>query len=481
MDEMDFDQCYRAVESRDPRFDGWFIVAVRTTGIYCRPSCPTPVRPKAVNVTFFKSAAAAQLAGYRACKRCRPDAIPGSPEWDARCDLAGRAMRLIADGVVDRDGVAGLARRLAISERHLHRSLVDAVGAPPLALARAQRAQTARILIETTQLPFAEIAFAAGFPSIRQFNETVQQVFCATPTHLRSAWRGESQSGAGRLTVRLAVRRPYDGASALAWLARRQVAGVEELAGGSYRRTLPLPGGPGTVELTPGDGNVSASFQLATIADLQSAVARSRRLLDLDADPAAFGPSLAADPALAPQVRAHPGLRLHGSVDAVETAIRVVLGQHISVKAARTIAGRMVSAYGKPLDIADGGLTHQFPAPQALADAPLEELGLPARRAAALRELTRQLADGALVLDPGADRSDVRARLLAIPGIGPWTADLIALRALGDPDAFPAADLGLLRSARALGLPGTATSLHRYADRWRPWRSYAAHYLWEAL
>ena len=484
MTDLDFDQCYRAVESRDPRFDGWFIVGVRTTGIYCRPSCPTPVRPKAANVTFFRSTAAAQLAGYRACKRCRPDAIPGSPEWDDRSDLAGRAMRLIGDGVVDRDGVAGLAQRLAVSERHLHRTLVEAVGAPPLALARAQRAQTARILIETTTLAFTEIAYAAGFPSIRQFNETILQIFATSPTELRARWRGGVQpgvqAGAGRITVRLPVRQPYDAEAALAWLAPRVVAGVEESTPATYRRTLRLPGGPGTVELTPEPTFVAASFRLATITDLHAGVARCRRLLDLDADPSSFGPALAEDPLLAPLLAARPGLRAQGSADPEETAIRVLLGQHISVKAARTIARRMVAAYGKPLDIADGGLSHCFPAAEALAGAPLETLGMPARRATAIRRLATGLAEGSLVLDPGSDRATVREQLLAIPGVGPWTAELVALRALGDPDAFPAADLGLVRAAQRLGLPATPRPLTRHADQWRPWRSYAVHYLWEA-
>jgi AraC family transcriptional regulator of adaptative response / DNA-3-methyladenine glycosylase II len=497
--DLNFDQCYSAVASRDARFDGLFIVGVRTTGIYCRPSCPTPITPKRENVQFYVCAAAAQLAGFRACKRCRPDAIPGSPEWDTRADLVGRAMRLIADGVVDRDGVAGLARRLHVSERHLHRILVDAVGAPPLALARAQRAQTARVLVETTELAFGDIAFAAGFPSIRQFNETIQQVFAATPSSLRGAQRRGQPAEAGTLTVRLPLRPPYDAGAVLGWLGNRAVAGIEEVAGGCYRRTLTLPGGTGTVTLTPAAspegsaaagarprppaGNaahhVLATFRLGSIADLPAAVARSRRLLDLDADPESFGSVLGADEVLGRLVRSRPGLRAPGAVDGAEWAVRVILGQHISVRAARTVTGRLVSVYGKPLDRPDGTLTHAFPSPETLAEADLESLGLTKARAAAMRTLARQLAGGELVLDVGADRREAGERLLAIPGVGPWTVAHVALRSLGDPDAFPAGDLGLQLAATRLGLADHAVGLARRANRWRPWRGYAAHYLWE--
>ncbi len=326
--DLDFERCYQATRSRDARFDGWFIVGVRTTGIYCRPSCPSPVCPKPANVTFYRTAAAAQLAGLRACKRCRPDAVPGSPEWNTRADTVGRAMRLIADGVVDREGVPGLARRLAVSVRHLHRLLVEAVGAPPLALARSQRAYQARLLVETTDLPFGEVAFAAGFASIRQFNQTLREVFAATPSQLRAGlrWRGDGHPGGG-LALRLAVRQPYDPGGVVAWLGSRALPGIEEYVDGVYRRTLRLPGGPGTVTLRPAADRVDATFQLATVADLGAAVARCRRLLDLDADPGTHEPMLAADPALAPLVAVVPGLRIPGTVDGAETALRVVLGR----------------------------------------------------------------------------------------------------------------------------------------------------------
>jgi AraC family transcriptional regulator of adaptative response / DNA-3-methyladenine glycosylase II len=478
--ELDFDQCYRATESRDARFDGWFIVGVRTTGVYCRPSCPSPVCPKPRNVAFYRTAAAAQLAGLRACKRCRPDAVPGSPEWDTRADLAGRAMRLIADGVVDREGVAGLARALAVSERHLQRLLVESVGAPPLALARSQRAQTARLLIETTRFPIADVAFASGFASIRQFNETIRQIFAASPSELRRPAEGAPGPGSGRLALRLAARQPHDRDGVLRWLAARALAGVEDAQNGVYRRTLRLPGGLGLVTLEPEAGYVRATFRLDGLADLAAAVHRCRRLFDLDADPYAYGAVLGKDSALAPLVSANAGLRVPGAVDGAESAIRAVLGQQVSLAAARTAGERLVAAHGSSLDRPDGPLTHAFPTPAAVASASLDGLGLPRARRHTLRELARRLASSELVLDGGADRAETQRRLLEIPGIGPWTATYILLRALGDPDALPAGDLGLRRAARAMGLPGSAADLELRSRLWQPWRAYAAHYLWSA-
>jgi AraC family transcriptional regulator of adaptative response / DNA-3-methyladenine glycosylase II len=476
--ELDFDQCYRATESRDARFDGWFIVGVRTTGVYCRPSCPSPVCPKPQNVVFYRSAAAAQLAGLRACKRCRPDAVPGSPEWDTRADVVGRAMRLIADGLVDRDGVAGLARALAVSERHLHRLLVDAVGAPPLALARSQRAQTARLLIETTTLPFTEIAFAAGFASVRQFNDTIRQVFGVPPSELRRTRRDSRAAEPGRLALRLAVRRPYDRLGVVRWLAARTIAGVEEATNGSYRRALRLPGGLGLVELEPRDDHVRAAFRLHGLADLAAAVRRCRRLLDLDADPLGYAAVLGEDDSLGPLVAANPGLRAPGTVDGAESAVRAVLGQQVSLAAARTVTARITTRYGTPLDSPDGSVTHAFPEPEVLATARLDEIGLPASRRRTVRALARKLATGELVLDGGVDRADAQRQLLEIEGVGPWTAGYIALRALGDPDAFPVGDLGLRRAAAKIGLPSSNAALAARSERWRPWRAYAAHYLW---
>ena len=469
--DLDFDLCFQATRSRDPRFDGWFIVGVHSTGIYCRPSCPSPVCPKPVNVTFYRTAAAAQLAGLRACKRCRPDAVPGSPDWNIRADLVGRAMRLIADGVVDREGVPGLARRLAVSSRHLHRLLVEGVGAPPVALARSQRAYQARLLVETTMMPFGEIAFAAGFASIRQFNDTLRQVFAATPSQLRAAHRPGAARPAGVITLRLPVRQPHDPGGVLRWLAARALPAVEEYADGEYRRVLRLPGGPGTVTLRPAPDHVHATFRLATVADLGAAVARCRRLLDLDADPQAYLPVLAADPALAPLVAATPGLRLPGTVDAAETALRTVLGPR---------AAALVAALGEPLPAPDGRLTHAFPEPAAVAAADPAKLGLPLAQGCTLRDLARRMISGELVIDAGADRAAARRTLLTVPGLDPALVDELSLHALGDPDAFPAADPGLRTAARRHGLPGDATSMARHARRWRPWRGYAAHLLWAA-
>src|SRR4051794_1467549 len=293
----DVETCYRAVQARDVRFDGQFFVAVTSTGIYCRPSCPA-MTPKQSNVRFLRTAAAAQRAGFRACKRCRPDVTPGSPEWDVRADVVGRAMRLIDDGVIEREGVPGLARRLGYSERHLNRSLVAELGAGPLALARARRAQAARTLIETTDLEFADVAFAAGFSSVRQFNDTVREVFDLTPTHLRS--RLPVLPAPGRLTVRLAARPPFDGVALLEFLGQRAVAGVEEIVDGAYRRSLRLPHGPGVVTLTPAADAVIAELRLHDVRDVMTAVARCRRALDLDADPVAVHEVLAGDPLLAP-------------------------------------------------------------------------------------------------------------------------------------------------------------------------------------
>lgn len=475
----DFESCYRALHSRDERFDGWFFVGVSSTRIYCRPSCPA-VTPKRANVHFYATAAAAQGAGHRACMRCRPDATPGSPEWNARADVAGRAMRLIADGVIDREGVSGLARRLAFSERHLHRLLVRELGAGPLALARAQRAQTARTLIETTALPFVDVAFAAGFSSLRQFNDSVRSAFALTPTELRRRAKGRDMEagGPGAVALRLPFRKPFQADAILAFLGGRALSGVEELDGGTFRRTLRLPHGPGTVALTPAEGHVRCLLRLQDLRDLAAAVQRCRRLLDLDADPLATDAHLAADPLLAPLVRRAPGKRVPGTVDGSELALRAVLGQQVSVASARTHASRLVAALGTPLETPDGGLTHLFPTPAEVIDADPALLAMPRARADAVRALAGALAEGALVLDPGSDRQAVYDELLRLRGIGPWTATYIAMRALGDPDAFPATDLGVRHALVLLRHPGDATGIAELSQRWRPWRAYAVQHLW---
>ena len=478
---QDFDRCYRAVQAKDARFDGWFVTAVLTTGIYCRPSCP--VRPPfAHNVRFYPTAAAAQRAGFRACKRCRPDVSPGSPEWNTRGDVVARAMRLIADGTVDRVRVTGLAAKLGYTTRQLERLLQAEVGATPLALARAQRAQTARVLIETSDLPLGDVAFAAGFSSIRQFNDTVRAVFDVCPTDLRRRAAGRPQpSATGALTLRLPVRQPFAYAGVFGHLAATAVPGCEEVRDGSYRRVLRLPHGTGIVSLTPNPEHVHCVLELTDFRDLTVATARCRRLLDLDADPEAVDDALGADEVLRPLIAKAPGQRIPRTVDETELAIRVVLGQQVSTKAARTLGRRLVADHGPAISDPGGGLTRAFPTAEDLTALAPDSIAVPGARRRTLVALIAAIAERELVLDSGADWQQARRQLLAIPGIGPWTAELIAMRALGDPDAFPGSDLGVRVAARHLGLPATASALHQRSARWRPWRSYATQYLWTAL
>jgi AraC family transcriptional regulator of adaptative response / DNA-3-methyladenine glycosylase II len=471
--------CYRAVSSRDARFDGWFVTAVRTTGIYCRPSCPATT-PKRRNVTFFPTSAAAQLAGFRACRRCRPDASPGSPEWNVRSDTVARAMRLISDGAVDREGVAGLAARLGYSERQLHRLLVAELGAGAQALARAQRAHTARTLVETTDLKLSEVAFAAGFASIRQFNDTVRAVFATTPGDLRATAAGRGRAPVpGTMVLRLATRRPFDGRWLLDLLASKALPGVEAYDGTTFRRALLLPHGEATVDLQPADDHVLATLRLEDPRDVVPAVARVRRLLDLDADSAAVDELLGADPLLGPVVRGRPGIRVPGAVDGAEMAVRAVIGQQVSVAGARTVAGRLVTAYGKPLTRPDGGLTHHFPAPDVLANVDPEQLPMPRARGRSVVGLARAVATGQLDLDPAAERDAAVAALRALPGIGQWTQDYLLMRVLGDPDSFLTTDLGVRRGLERLGVAGDPAAATAAAEAWRPWRSYAVMHLWD--
>ncbi|GGT17936.1 DNA-3-methyladenine glycosylase [Streptomyces purpureus] len=442
---MDEETRYEAVSSRDARFDGEFFFAVRTTGIYCRPSCPA-VTPKRKNVTFFPSAAAAQGHGFRACRRCRPDAVPGSAEWNVRADVVGRAMRLIGDGVVDREGVPGLAGRLGYSARQVQRQLTSELGAGPVALARAQRAHTARLLLQTTSLPITEIAFASGFASVRQFNDTIRGIYARTP----SALRAESGTGAGPRTavsagvpLRLAHRGPYAAREVFDLLAAEALPQVEEVTGApgarTYRRTLRLPYGSAIAavdEESPGRW-LQARIHLTDLRDLTTAVQRLRRLFDLDADPYAVAERLGPDPLLGPLVAARPGLRSPGAAEPEEFAVRAVAGQQE--------AARLAEAYGTPLERPCGGLTRLFPEPAALTGHPV------------VGSLATALADRAVRLDPGAERDEAEHALLAVPHVTAETAALVRMRALGDPDV----------------------AVHPRADReaWRPWRSYAGRYL----
>lgn len=568
---LDFDTCYRAAAARDPRFDGRFFTGVTSTGIYCRSICPsrTPARK---NMRFFPHQGAAESAGFRACRRCRPEASPGSPDWNTRADLVARAVRLITDGYVDEHGIAGLARRLAVTERHLHRLVVAELGTAPLALARTVRLQTARRLLRETSVPITEIAFASGFSSVRQFNASFQESYRQPPSELRanaplggarprsgrpgSVRAGSTPAGSTRardaqvqpgtvadpaapgtwLSLKLACREPFDGESLLGFLAARAIPGVEQVAGGRYTRTIRTSAGAGLIELvppppgaartaskraasrdTPGHGQVLLRVRLTGLGGVGQVVSRCRQLFDLDADPAAIGAALASDGALAPLVCARPGLRVPGAYDGFELAVRAVLGQQVSVAAARTFAGRLAARHGASLAAPDpgsspedpGALPHApgatgarglaagdhgpapedhavasgggpppampvllFPEPDHLADADLSGVGLTTSRQATLRALAAAMATGQLDLDPGTDPAEAAARLSELPGIGPWTVAYILMRAVHDPDAFPETDLVLRRAIERLGCAPA------HAGRWRPWRAYAALHLW---
>jgi len=475
---LDHDHCYSIVKSGDRRFDGVFVTAVRTTGIYCRPSCPA-ITPKQTNVEFHHTAAAAQQQGFRACKRCRPDASPGSPEWNLRQDAVGRAMRMIADGVIERVGVPGLAARLGYSERHLNRVMTDELGAGPLAIARAHRAHTARLLIETTTMTFTDIAFAAGFGSVRQFNDTVRQVFGTSPTELRATRRPAAEAGsAGEVTLRLPARQPFAGSELLAFLGAHAIAGLEGWDGSCFTQLMSLPHGHGVAVLRAHDDHVEARVRLADWADLSTAVQRLRRLLDLDADPAAVDAALGADQHLGRLVRAVPGRRASASADPFQTMIRAVIGQQVSLAGARTVTGRLVSALGDavgPELSAGGTLTHAFPTAVQLAEAPDELFAMPTARRDTVRRVAAAVAAGDLVLDAGVEHTETRARLLELKGIGPWTADYVLMRGLAHPDVFLGTDLVAVHALRAIDLDVSA------ATRWAPWRSYALHHLWASL
>jgi AraC family transcriptional regulator of adaptative response / DNA-3-methyladenine glycosylase II len=471
---------YEAVRGRDPLFDGVFFIAVLTTGIYCRPSCPATT-PKRENVRFYPSAAAAQAAGFRACRRCRPDAVPGSAEWNLRADIIGRAMRLINDGVIDREGVAGLAARLGYSERQVQRHLVAELGAGPLALARAQRAHTARVLLQTTKLAATDVAFAAGFASVRQFNDTIREIYASTPTELRDTARKieRGTNGGSGISLRLAYREPYAREHVFDFIGARAIPGVEEMTGERgdrvYRRTLRFDHGPGIAEVRErpsGGAWLDCRLDLADLRGFTTAIGRMRRLFDLDADPVAVSEYFAGHAVLGPLSVKTPGLRSPGAADADEMAIRAVLGQQITVVAARKLAGTLVAARGEPLPEPSGGLTHVFPGSETLADADFRELGMPESRKQTLRTISGALADGSVRLDPGADRDQAQRELLALRGIGPWTAGYLRMRALSDPDVVLSGDVVIKSSMKKAGLSSADV------ESWHPWASYAIHYFW---
>lgn len=482
---FDDSQAYRAVLSRDSRFDGVFFTAVATTRIYCRPSCPART-PAQRNVQFFSTSAAAQHAGYRACKRCRPDETPGSPQWNVRADVAARAVVMIRDGVVDREGVTGLARRLGYSERHLRRLLLVELGVGPITLAQSQRATTARTLLENTNLSISVLAFASGFSSIRQCNAVIKSTFANTPSELRDHSRStRSADASGELSLQLPVRTPYALREILRFLGTRAVPGCEEYMDGIYRRVLRLPHGFGVISIDAEQPHVARhvrlQLQLDDLRDVGPAVARTTRLLDLDADPDGINAILGSDPLLASSVMTAPGTRVPGHPDPSELAIRAVLGQQISVVAARRLAGHLVERFGAPIPRPSGTLTKAFPTPASLAAAEREDLPMPGARQRALIGLATALAEESIDLSPGADREEAERRLLALPGIGPWTASYIQMRALGDPDAFLPSDLGVRRAFEANGLTGTPPFSTARAESWRPWRAYAVMHLWQTL
>ena len=471
---LDFERCYRALASRDARFDGWFVVTVRSTGIYCRPSCPAIV-PRRHNVAFLRTAAAAQRSGFRACKRCRPDASPGSPEWNSRSDVVGRAMRLIADGVVDREGVAGLATRLGYSRRQLQRHLVAELGAGPLAVARAHRAQTARLLIESTDLPLTRVAFAAGFGSTRQFNATVREVFATTPGELRSRAGRDRSSTPGEVTLHLPARAPFAGDEVLAFLGARAVTGVEQHADGVFRRTLRLPHGPGVVALEAVTDGLRCHLRLADLRDLGPAIQRCRRLTDLDADAPGIAGALGDDPVVGPAVRHRPGRRVPGTVDGGELAVRAVLGQQVSLAAARRLMAALVAAAGDTTGIDDPDVPLHFPTAHAVRDA-AATLRMPQARRDTVVQLASALAEGDVALDTGTDPRAAVNALTGIRGIGPWTTGYVAMRALADPDALPTGDAAVRRALASCGVAPDRTP--DVTGRWRPWRAYAVMHMW---
>lgn len=479
---LDRETCRKARLARDARFDGRFFIGVRTTKIFCRPICPA-VSPREEHVEYYPSAAAAAAAGLRPCLRCRPECAPGTPAWNGSSSTVSRALREIAGGALDAAGVDNLAGRLGVGERHLRRLFLEHLGAPPIAVAQTHRLLSAKRLLDETDLPLSTVALAAGFGSVRRFNHAFRETWNRTPRELRKNRRGVRGRG---LCFRLRYRPPLDWNALVGFLAARAIPGVEYVENGSYRRSILMAGAPGTIELSHGASDVILEIDHARPECLLGIVSRVRRLFDLDADPVAIASCLSSDALLRPLLKARPGLRVPGAWDGFELGIRAILGQQISVKGASTLAGRLVERYGPRLESARLGVTHLFPRPEAghprsaakhLAGADLASIGLPQKRAEALSAFSAAVASGRLVLDGSAAPEQTRERLRSIAGVGGWTAGYVAMRALGDPDAFPAADLVLLRAARA----GTARELLGFAERWRPWRAYAALHLWQGV
>jgi AraC family transcriptional regulator of adaptative response / DNA-3-methyladenine glycosylase II len=478
--DLDHDACYRAVSQRDPRFDGRFFTAVKTTGIYCRPICPART-PRSENVIFFPTAAAAQEAGFRPCLRCRPETAPDLGAWRGTSNTVSRALALIELGALDEASVDDLAARLGVGERQLRRLFHQHLGASPIAVAQTRRVLLAKQLIHESALSLAEIAFAAGFGSVRRFNETFQTLFGPPGALRRAEGRDAPAAARGEIELLLRYQPPYDWPSILAFLRRRAIAGIERVTSEEYARTLRLSGAAGTLMVKPAANQhaLRVKVRFPKLSALPTIIARVRRVFDLAADPLPITAHLAKDPALAPLVSARPGLRVPGAWDGFELAIRAVLGQQITVAAAARLAGRLVAAHGETLPVPDGPLTHVFPTAEALARSDLAALGMPRARAAALSAVAAAVLADPHLFDATRDLDEAIERLRAIRGVGEWTAQYIAMRQLREPDAFPAADLGLLRAmAHQDGHPHSSSELLDRSRPWRPWRAYAAQHLW---
>ena len=468
--ELDRAVCDRARKSRDARFDGRFFIAVTTTKIYCRPICPAR-SPADQNIRYFHTAAAAEAAGFRPCLRCRPEASPGTPAWFGTSSVVSRGLRLIGDGALDRESVDRLADRLGVTARHLRRLFVQHLGATPIEVALTRRVQSAKKLLDETRLPFAQVALAAGFGSLRRFNGEMRRTYARTPTQLRKLAR-QPIADTGCYRFRLCYRPPYDWASIMAFLSARATPGVELVDRAGYRRTIAIDGKVGALSIVPVEGAPALMLEVRFPDPrlLLSIVERAKRMFDVAADPALITEHLSADPLLKRAGSAHAGIRVPGAWEPFELAVRAILGQQISVRAATTIAGRLAARWGLPVTSADG-LDRLFPAPAQLLDAPIEEAGVIASRAGAIRALAGAVSSGALTFDGPATVNALRA----IPGVGEWTAQYIAMRALNEPDAFPSGDLVLRRMAGGI----SARALDGRAERWRPWRAYAVVLLWQ--
>jgi AraC family transcriptional regulator of adaptative response / DNA-3-methyladenine glycosylase II len=481
--DLDHDACYRAIELRDARFDGRFFTAVKTTGTYCRPVCPART-PRSENVTFYPTAAAAQEAGFRPCLRCRPETAPDKGAWRGTSNTVSRALMLIELGALDDGSVDALAGRLGLGERQLRRLCRQHLGASPIAVAQTRRVLLAKQLIHETSLPMTEIAFAAGFGSIRRFNEMFLALYGRAPCALRRGCGPEIPAGpGGEISLLLRYQAPYDWPGMLDFLRLRAIPGIERVSDSCYSRTIQLDGQQGMVSVRPDAENaLRARIRFPKLSALPGIIARLRRVFDLAADPLLISAHLAMDPALAPLVRARPGLRVPGAWAGFELALRALLGQQISVTAAVRLAGRLVSAHGEPLAETDRDLTHVFPRPEVIARADLATLGMPRSRAATLSAVAAAVVADPDLLCPSRGLDEAIQRLRSIPGVGEWTAQYIALRQLREPDAFPAADVGLVRALAHLeGRRWSSRELLARADRWRPWRAYAAQHLWASF